>query len=183
MKSNGCKSRPVKASEQAGSESCHSPGDWWVRSVDSKEAGREDSAPKSFIVARPTCSVQRKAVSGSGRYLRGRADSPGSLAQGMLHRDGPGTEESSPSPPTPGGPPLEMGREVRATEGRPEEARMDLGAVLQPHSTDEGGEPQGSARGGHGIPRREGGSRRTNLLKGDITRLRTRNICTQTSTE
>jgi hypothetical protein len=27
--------------------------------------------------------------------LRGRADSPGSLAQGMLHRDGPGTEESS----------------------------------------------------------------------------------------
>jgi retron-type reverse transcriptase len=30
------------------------------------------------------------------------------------------------------------------------------------------------ARGGHGIHRREGGSRRTNLLKGDITRLRTR---------
>ena len=27
--------------------------------------------------------------------MRGRADSPGSLAQGMLHRDGPGTEESS----------------------------------------------------------------------------------------
>jgi hypothetical protein len=45
MKSNGCESRPVKASEQAGSESCHSPGDWWVRSVHSKEAGREDSAP------------------------------------------------------------------------------------------------------------------------------------------
>src|SRR5215471_21762795 len=40
-----------------------------------------------------------------------------------------------------------MGREVRATEGRPEEARMDLGAVLQPHSTDEGGEPQGSRQG------------------------------------
>src|SRR5215472_9085867 len=30
------------------------------------------------------------------------------------------------------------------------------------------------ARGGHGIHRRDGGSRRTNLLKGDITRLRTR---------
>jgi hypothetical protein len=54
MKSNGCKSRPVKASEQAGSESCHSPGNWWVRSVDSKEAGREGSAPKSFLVAMPT---------------------------------------------------------------------------------------------------------------------------------
>ena len=47
LKSNGCKSRPVKASEQAGSECYHSPGDWWVRSVHSKEAGREDSAPKS----------------------------------------------------------------------------------------------------------------------------------------
>jgi len=53
MKSNGCESRPVKASEQAGSECCHSPGDWWVRSVHSKEAGREDSAPKSNIVAMP----------------------------------------------------------------------------------------------------------------------------------
>ena len=30
------------------------------------------------------------------------------------------------------------------------------------------------ARGGHGIHRREGGRRRTNLLKGDMTRLRTR---------
>src|SRR6202162_5537308 len=79
--------------------------------------------------------------------LRGRADSPGPLAQGMLHRDGPGTEESSPSPPTPRGPPLEMGREARATKGRPEEARMDAGAVLQPYSTDEGGKPQGSRKG------------------------------------
>src|SRR5271157_132088 len=77
--------------------------------------------------------------------MRGRADSPGSLAQGMLHRDGPGTEESSPSPLTPGGPPLVMDREVRATKGRPEEARTDAGAVLRPYSTDEGGEPQGSS--------------------------------------
>src|SRR5215510_3796680 len=37
---------PAKASEQAGSECCHSSGDWWARSVHSKEAGREDSAPK-----------------------------------------------------------------------------------------------------------------------------------------
>jgi hypothetical protein len=33
---------------QAGSECCLSPGDWRVRSVHSKEAGREDSAPTSF---------------------------------------------------------------------------------------------------------------------------------------
>ena len=38
MESSGCKSRPVKASMQAGSECCHPPGDWWVRSVHSKEA-------------------------------------------------------------------------------------------------------------------------------------------------
>ena len=50
MESNGCKSRPAKASEQAGSECCHSPGDWWVRSVHSKEAGREDSAPKLLLL-------------------------------------------------------------------------------------------------------------------------------------
>lgn len=38
-------------SGQASSESCHSPGDWWVRSVGSEEAGRVDTAPKSIIVA------------------------------------------------------------------------------------------------------------------------------------
>jgi hypothetical protein len=31
-------------------------------------------------------------------------------------------------------------------EGRPKGARKDGGAVLRPHSTDEGGEPQGSER-------------------------------------
>jgi hypothetical protein len=40
-----------------------------------------------------------------------------------------------------------MGREVRATKGRPEEARTDAGAVLRPRSTGEGGEPQGSRKG------------------------------------
>ena len=63
-----------------------------------------------------------------------------SLAQGRLQRDGPGTEEGSPSLLTPGGLPLEWGREVCATEGRPEEARTDGRAVLQPHITEEGGE-------------------------------------------
>ena len=40
-----------------------------------------------------------------------------------------------------------MGREARATKGRLEEARRDVGAVLQPHITDEGGEPQGFRKG------------------------------------
>ena len=49
-------------SGQAGNESCHSPGDWWVRSVDSEEAGREYSAPKSHSIVVPTPSPRRKAV-------------------------------------------------------------------------------------------------------------------------
>ena len=116
------------------------------RSVDNKEAGREDQ-PRNLY----HCEVHVIAAAEDSTWprplLRGRADSPGSLAQGMLHRDGPGTEESSSSPLTPGGPPLVVGREVRATKGRPEEARMDAGAVLRPYSTEEGGEPQGSRKG------------------------------------
>ena len=52
--------QPVKVrsgqspSRQAGSECCLSPGDWRVRSVHSEEAGREGSAPTSFIIATPT---------------------------------------------------------------------------------------------------------------------------------
>src|SRR5262249_46302530 len=54
-------------------------------------------------------------------------------------------------------------------EGRPKGARKDGGAVLRPHSTGEGGEPQGSARGSHGTHWREGGNKHTHLSKGDIT--------------
>src|SRR5215831_2907255 len=45
------------------------------------------------------CWLSSAPAPGIDRYWRGRADSPGSLAQGMLHRDGPGTEESSRFPP------------------------------------------------------------------------------------
>ena len=140
-------------------------------SVDNKEAGREDSAPKSFIVARPTYSAERKAVSGNDHYLRGRADSPGSLAQGMLHRDGPGTEESSPSPLTPGGPPPDwVGRYAQ-----PRVDRRKRGGMLEqsynlivPMKV---GNRRAPARGDHGTHWREGGSKRTYLLEGDISRL------------
>ena len=84
MKSNGCESRPAKASKRAGSECCHSPGDWWVRSVHSKEVGREDSAPKSVMVAMPTPLVERKAASGTTANAKGGPGSPESLAQGMF---------------------------------------------------------------------------------------------------
>jgi hypothetical protein len=86
MKSNGCESRAAKASEQAGSECCHSPGDWWVRSVHSKEAGREGSAPKSYIIAMPTPSQQRKAASGNDRNREGRPGIAGVASSGHVSK-------------------------------------------------------------------------------------------------
>ena len=103
--------------------------------------------------------------------LRGRADSPGSLAQGMLHRDGPGTEESSPSPLTPGGPPLEwVERYVQPRVDRRKHGRM-LEQSYDPIVPTKVGNRRAPERGGHGTHWREGGSKRTNLLKGNITRL------------
>ena len=89
MESNGCKSRPVKASEQAGSECCHSPGDWWVRSVHSKEAGREGSAPKSATVAMPTPFCLAEGSIRTTEIAKGGPESPESLAQGMFPKGFP----------------------------------------------------------------------------------------------
>ena len=75
-------------SGQAGSACCHSSGDWRVRSVHSKEAGREDSAPTSLLIAMPTPLAQRKAASRKpiGEVILG---SPESLARGMLSKGFP----------------------------------------------------------------------------------------------
>jgi hypothetical protein len=56
----------------------------WVRSVHSKKAGLEDSAPKSFLVAMPAPFGRRTAVSGSDRYGNVVLESPESLAPCML---------------------------------------------------------------------------------------------------
>src|SRR6266446_8009813 len=134
MESSGCKSRTVKANTQAGSECCHSPGDWWVRSVHSKEAGHEDSAPKTRLVAMPTPLTRRKAASGRP-ILRGRAGSPESLARGMLPKG---------FPMNPGELTI-FARESgnAAVKGDQRRLHTDGGAVLRPRSTGEGGEPQG----------------------------------------
>src|SRR5580693_1967786 len=88
MESSGCKSRTAKATTQADSECCHSPGDWWVRSVHSKEAGREDSAPKIRLVAMPTLLTRRKAASGRP-ILRGRAGIAGVPSSGHASKEIP----------------------------------------------------------------------------------------------
>src|SRR6516225_7153290 len=146
MKSNGCKSRPVKASEQAGSESCHSPGDWWVRSVDNKEAGREDQPRnRSSLRGRRLQSSGRQypaatAIARSGR-LAG-VPSPGHAPQGWP-RNRRELPISSHTRRTASG----NGSGGTCNQGSTGGSADGSGAVLQPHSTDEGGEPQGSRKG------------------------------------
>ena len=94
----------------------------------------------------PTRLHQRKAKSGSDRYCEGVLESAVSLARGMLHRGNPGTEESSPSPPSPTRNAYEWDGGKRNQGSTGGSVRGD-GAVLQPHSTEEGGEPQGSRKG------------------------------------
>jgi hypothetical protein len=63
-----------------------------------------------------------------------------------------------------------MDREVRATKGRPEErGRMPEQSynLIVPTKV---GNRRAPETGGHGTHWREGGSKRTNLLKGNITR-------------
>ncbi len=72
-------------SGRAGSECCLSSGDRRAGSVHSEEAGREDSAPKSFVIATPTPLAYRKAASGQP-IMRGCPGSPESLARGMLSK-------------------------------------------------------------------------------------------------
>jgi len=130
------------------------------------------------IVRRPDANAFTE-VDGSIRQRplsRGRAGVGGVVDQGKLHRDDPGTEESSPSPLMPGGPPLEgNGRYVQPRGDRRKrewmlEQSYDLIVPVKV------GNRRAPARGGHGSHWREGGNRRTNLSKGDITRHGTRKL-------
>jgi hypothetical protein len=76
-------------SGQAGSESCHSPGDRWVRSVDSEGAGRADSAPKSFIVAEADAVSLAEGSIEAADIVRSSHEPPESLARGTLSKGFP----------------------------------------------------------------------------------------------
>ena len=165
-------------SGQAGSECCHSPGDWRVRSVHSKEAGREDSAPKSFSVA------NADAVN----YAQGRIrmpvsascqESPESLARGMLTKGSPVNPgelsvpsrwawsrptQSAPGPWSTRVAPREANNPQRGKPVAKGNRRRQLRADEQSY------EPivpmkvenrRAPARGGHGIHWREGANRWT----------------------
>jgi hypothetical protein len=65
-----------------------------VRSVHSKEAGREGSAPKSVSVAMPTPLGERKAAPGYDRKCEGRPRIAGVPSSGHVSKDYPRTQES-----------------------------------------------------------------------------------------
>jgi hypothetical protein len=153
-------------SGQAGSECCHSSGDWRVRSVHSKEAGREDSAPKSFLrcdadaVSLAEGSIRTTAMRGWPGVAG--VPSPGHAFKGISREPRRSRYLSRrwawcrPEPKTPG--PMEHARAAaweannphrRETcrQGRPEAAATGRREVLRPHSTDEGGQSQGSRKG------------------------------------
>ena len=113
----------------------------------------------------PTSLKWRKAVSGTTAIAKGGPKSPESLARGMFPKGFPRNPgELAISPLT-----KAVTRSPRETRGGHACGR----AVLRTHSTDEGGEPQGSARSGHGTHWREGGNRCTYLAKGNIAEAQT----------
>jgi hypothetical protein len=144
---------------QASSESCHSPGNWWVRSVDSEEAGRVDSAPKSLIVAgaeavslaegsiRATVNARSSGAAG--------VPSPGHAFKGILQELGRPScllpHDRVRSTRQQGARPGQVRmhrprerksirREVTVRSRETGDCREGHGGVLRTHSTDEGGE-------------------------------------------
>jgi len=143
------------------------PGDWRVRSVHSKEAQAVRIQLRNLIlVAMPTPLAY---VEGSIRTtaMRGCLGVAGVQDQGMLSKGFPANTgelplsrakmgvECRPTQSAPG----PMGHEGRPAgseqpstretcrQGRPEATATDRGEVLRAHSSDEGGEPQGSHKG------------------------------------
>jgi hypothetical protein len=164
MESSGCKSRTAKASMQAGSECCHSLGDWWVRSVHSKEAGREDSAAKTRLIAMPTLLTRRKAASGRP-IQRGRAGVAGVPSSGHASKGIPQEPRRARHLWS-----QERKRDRRETRGdriRVEEQSYDPVVPVKV------GNRRASGRSGHGTHWRKGGNRCTYLTKGNIDEAQT----------
>ena len=153
-------------SRQAGSECCDSSGDWRVRSVHSKEAGREDSAPKSFFRgdADAVSLAEGRIRTTDKRGCSGVAGvpSPGHAFKGIPRepRRAPylsrimGPVTPNPKEPGPmGHEGLPQGKRTSSQRGetcrrgRPEVAARGRRAVLRAHITVEGGKPQGSRKG------------------------------------
>ena len=141
-------------SGQAGSECCHSPGDWWVRSVHSKEAGREESAPTSFLVAEADAVIRAEGRIG-GTVRRGPSEPPESRARGTFPKG---------HPRNPGELPISFrvrAQKVPDVKGdRRRSGRMDEQSY-EPIVPVKVGNRRAPERGGHDTHWREGGNKRT----------------------
>jgi hypothetical protein len=154
-----------RRSGQAGSECCHSLGDWRVRSVHSEQAGREDQLRNRHIVAKADV-VNLAEGSIRSTDTRGRQESPESPARGMLAKGfpvNPGELDTAPDAGlgyaqpkgtrsrgargVPCGKRTSPRRRETCHQGKPEATANGARAVLRVHSTDEDGEPQGSRKG------------------------------------
>lgn len=144
---------------QASSESCHSPGNRWVRSVDSEEAGRADSAPKSLIVAeaeavslaegsiRTTVNARSSGAAGvpsPGHAFTGILQELGRPSCLLLHdRVGSARQRGTRPGQVRMHRPRErrsIQREVTVQSRETGDCREGDGGVLRSHSTDERGE-------------------------------------------
>jgi hypothetical protein len=163
-------------SGRAGSECCHLPGDWQVRSVHSKVAGRECSAPKSFLrcdadaVSLAEGSIRTAA---RARLARDRP-SPGHASKGISREPRRARCLCRMVGIGPAQPQLDQ---VRGDEGSPRRKRTTLDEQKpaakgdrrpQPRADEQSYEPivpmkvgnrRAPARGGHDTHWREGANR------------------------
>ena len=118
------------------------------------------------LLRKPTPLLWRKAVSGRP-FMQGRQESPESSGRGMLSKGSPANPGQSlylsrtvgtvpPNPNrtrSPGHEGIPRGKQIAprrgktGSQGKPEAAATDRRDFLRTHSTDEGGEPQGSRKG------------------------------------
>ena len=166
LKSSWCKSSPANA------VACRPEASVAIRRVTGgceaytvrKQAMRVQL--RNRRVAMPTPLAERKAISGQPLMRGCSPGSPESLAQGMFSQRLPVNPGELPVSSRMGcGSPVDKrtwsavaaeGRrqkrrtsdaEVTCRQGKPEAAAKGRRAVLRTHSTDEGGEPQGSRKG------------------------------------
>ena len=97
LESRGDRTRPVKARQPAGSESCVALGRPVLRSVDSECVGRVTEPREQDDPRGPTALYLRKAISAHLTCL-GVAGLAGVSRAGHAHKDSPGTWEASTSP-------------------------------------------------------------------------------------
>jgi hypothetical protein len=139
--------QPVKVrsgqslSWQAGSECCLSPGDWRVRSVHSEEAGREGSAPKSFVIANADAVSLAEGSTRATATCEVAPGSPESLARGMLSRGLPANPGELPTSPELGESvqPDPNGTRSQGKRGRPQGSEQTLSEEYLPPRETGGG--------------------------------------------